>query len=61
MLFTDGAGEDQRLRVGGVGLGVQLVPVASLLLPLLAALLVLVRLAGASDAGRGHTLLIRLM
>ena len=53
LLFTDGAGEDQGLRVGGVRLGVQLLPLALHQPPLL----VLVRLAGARHAGRADTFL----
>ena len=57
LLFTDGAGEDHRLRVGGVRLGVQLLPLALRLALHQPPLLVLVGLAGAGHAGRADTFL----
>ena len=55
MLFADGAGEDERLRISGVRLGVQLLPLALHQPPLL----VLVRLAGPRHAGGANTFLMR--
>ena len=58
LLFADGACEDKRLRVGGVRLGVQLLPLAVPLALHRPPLLVLVRLAGPRHAGGANTFLM---